>query len=44
MKNGRSLLSDGLFASLTLLAAFWANLFLVERFDARTVTPMVFGL
>ena len=44
MKNMRSVFADGLFALLTLLIAFWANLFLVERFDARTMTPMIFVL
>ncbi|MBQ2830709.1 MAG: PAS domain-containing sensor histidine kinase [Oscillospiraceae bacterium] len=44
MKARKSVFSDGLFSLLTLLIAFWANLFLVEKFDARTMTPMIFVL
>ena len=44
MKNRRSAFADGLFALFTLVIAFLANLFLVEKFDTRTMTPMIFVL
>ena len=44
MKNRNSIFADGLFAFVTLFIAFWVNLFLVETFDTRTVTPMIFVL
>ena len=44
MKNRRSVITDGLFAIFTLNAAFWVNYFLVETFETRTMTPMVFVL
>ncbi len=44
MKKRHPVVSDGLFSLITLFAAFWANLILVEKFDARTMTPMIFVL
>lgn len=44
MKNKNPILADGLLALFILLVAFWVNLFLVETFAIRTVTPMIFVL
>ena len=44
MKRKKSMFADGLFAIFTLVIAFGANLFLVEKFEARTMTPMIFVL
>ena len=44
MKFRRHMLKDCFFMLLTLLVIFGANLFLVEQFDTKTMTPMVFVL
>ena len=44
MKKKNPILVDGLFALFVLVLAFGANLFLVEKFDARIMTPMIFML
>ena len=44
MKTKKHIAADGLFMAVTLLAAFAVNLFLVERFDTKTMTPMIFVL
>ena len=44
MKKKKSILADGLLSFVTLLIAFGINLFLVETFEIRTVTPMIFVL
>ena len=44
MKRNFSIAADGLFALLTLSIAFGVSLFLVETFEIRTVTPMIFVL
>ena len=44
MRQKKHILSDSLFTGLTLMAVFLVNLFLVERFDTKTMTPMIFVL
>lgn len=44
MKKRSSILTDGLLTLFILLIAFGVNLFLVETFEIRTVTPMIFVL
>ena len=44
MKFRRHMLKDCFFMLLTLLVIFGLNLFLVEQFDTKTMTPMVFVL
>ncbi len=44
MKIPKSVLRDGLFMILTLVVTFFVNLFLVETFDTKTMTPMIFVL
>ena len=44
MRQKKYILSDSLFTGLTLMAVFLVNLFLVERFDTKTMTPMIFVL
>ena len=44
MKNRKHLAADTLFTGITLSAVFLVNLFLVEQFDTKTMTPMIFVL
>ena len=44
MENPKQLLKDGLFTLATLVTAFLVNLFLVAKFDTKTMTPMIFVL
>ena len=44
MANKKQLFKDGVFTLVTLAAAFLVNLFLVDRFDTKTMTPMIFVL
>ena len=44
MKREKTMFADGLFVLLILLVAFGANLFLVDKFETRTMTPMIFVL
>ena len=44
MANRKYLLADSLFTVITLVVVFLTNLFLVERFDTKTMTPMIFVL
>lgn len=44
MLNRKHLIADGLFSISTLLGAFLVNLLLLERFDSKTMTPMIFVL
>ena len=44
MFNRKHFLSDCLFTILTLIAFFFLNLFLVNRFNTKTMTPMIFVL
>lgn len=44
MIRKKLILADGLFTALTLIAVFLLNLFLVEQFDTKTMTPMIFVL
>ena len=44
MANKKQTIADGLFTGATLLVMFLVNLFLVERFDTKTMTPMIFVL
>ena len=40
----KHIVADSLFTVITLVAVFLVNLFLVEQFDTKTMTPMVFVL
>ena len=42
--NKKHILVDTLFTVITLCAVFLVNLFLVEQFDTKTMTPMIFVL
>ena len=44
MSGKKRMVFDGLFTMVTLLAVFWLNLFLVGRFNTKTMTPMIFVL
>ena len=44
MANRKQIIADSLFTALTLLFMFLLNLFLVERFNTKTMTPMIFVL
>ena len=44
MVSKKHILSDSLFTVVTLIVVFLVNLFLVERFDTKTMTPMIFVL
>ena len=44
MFNRKHFLADCLFTILTLIAFFFLNLFLVNRFNTKTMTPMIFVL
>ena len=44
MTKGKRFLGDSLFTALMLVAAFLVNLVLVELFDTKTMTPMIFVL
>ena len=44
MGSKKHTLSDSLFTVVTLVVVFLVNLFLVERFDTKTMTPMIFVL
>lgn len=44
MKLPKQVLKDGLFTIATVLVVFFTNLFLVEQFDTKTMTPMIFVL
>ena len=44
MRLSRHMLKDCLFMILTLVVVFFINLFLVEQFETKTMTPMVFVL
>ena len=44
MRSYRHLLTDALFMAGTLIAVFLVNLFLVEQFATKTMTPMIFVL
>ena len=44
MGSKRHMLSDSLFTIVTLAVVFLVNLFLVEQFDTKTMTPMIFVL
>ena len=40
----KHILADSLFTVVTLIVVFSVNLFLVEQFDTKTMTPMIFVL
>jgi len=40
----KQILADSLFMFVTLIVVFLVNLFLVEQFDTKTMTPMIFVL
>ena len=44
MANRKHILTDSLFTVFTLMAVFLINLFLVEAFNTKTMTPMIFVL
>ena len=44
MTNRKRIMADGVFTAITLAGVFMTNLFLVEQFDTKTMTPMIFVL
>ena len=44
MVSKKHILSDSVFTVVTLIVVFLVNLFLVEQFDTKTMTPMIFVL
>ena len=44
MADRKHIFADSLFTVLTLIVVFLVNLFLVEQFDTKTMTPMIFVL
>ena len=44
MTGKKHILADCLFTLVTLIAVFLVNLFLVEQFNTKTMTPMIFVL
>lgn len=44
MQGKKHILADSFFTAVTLIAVFLVNLFLVERFNTKTMTPMIFVL
>ncbi len=44
MSSKKHILSDSLFTGVTLVVVFFVNLFLVELFNSKTMTPMIFVL
>ena len=44
MTNRSQTIADSLFTMSTLIVVFLVNLFLVEQFDTKTMTPMIFVL
>ena len=44
MTRKKHMVSDSMFTVLTLIVVFLVNLFLVEQFDTKTMTPMIFVL
>ena len=44
MESKKNILSDSLFTAVTLIVVFLVNLFLVEQFNTKTMTPMIFVL
>ena len=44
MRNKKRIVTDTLFTIFTLIVVFLLNLFLVRRFNTKTMTPMIFVL
>ena len=44
MENKKRIITDCLFTAVVLIAVFLLNLFLVRRFNTKTMTPMIFVL
>ena len=44
MASRKNIIADILFTIATLFSVFWVNLFLVEHFGTKTMTPMIFVL
>ena len=44
MANKKQILADSLFTGIILIVVFLVNLFLVRRFNTKTMTPMIFVL
>ena len=42
--NKKRIVADSLFTVTVLIVMFLVNLFLVDRFDTKTMTPMIFVL
>ena len=44
MEGKKYMAADSLFTAITLIMAFLVNLFLVQQYDTKTMTPMIFVL
>ena len=44
MASRKRIIADGVFTAIALIGVFVVNLFLVEQFDTKTMTPMIFVL
>ena len=44
MASKKHILSDSLFTVVTLIVVFLVNLFLVQQYNTKTMTPMIFVL
>ena len=44
MANKKQIIADSLFTAFILIAVFLVNLFLVRKFNTKTMTPMIFVL
>ena len=44
MGNKKHILTDSLFTVVTLITVFLVNLFLVEQYNTKIMTPMIFVL
>ena len=44
MERKKHIIADSLFTAFILIVVFLVNLFLVEQFDTKTMTPMIFVL
>lgn len=44
MKGKKDIVADSLFTVITLIMAFLLNLFLVQQYNTKTMTPMIFVL
>ena len=44
MANKKQIVADTFFTAVTLAAVFLVNLFLVQQYNTKTMTPMIFVL